>query len=69
MPVRNLLLVMYGGVVGRVTQTSATAEPEFTYEPAYLATGSTPLGVRMPLADTTYRGASVRAFLEGVLPE
>ncbi|WP_131747143.1 type II toxin-antitoxin system HipA family toxin [Frankia sp. Cppng1_Ct_nod] len=69
MPARNLLVVMYGGVVGRVTQTSATAEPEFTYEPTYLATGSTPLGVRMPLADTTYRGTSVRAFLEGVLPE
>jgi serine/threonine-protein kinase HipA len=60
---------MYGGVVGHVTQSSATAEPEFTYEPAYLATGSTPLGVRMPLADTTYRGKSVSAFLEGVLPE
>ncbi|WP_239375575.1 type II toxin-antitoxin system HipA family toxin [Frankia sp. Cj5] len=70
MAARSLLVVLYGVAVGRVAQRSSTAEPEFTYEPAYLATRpSTPLGVRMPLSGTTYRGRSVRAYLEGVLPE
>lgn len=70
MAARSLLVVLYGVVVGRVEQRGAAAEPEFTYEPAYLAARpSTPLAVRMPLSATTYRGKSVRAFLEGVLPE
>jgi serine/threonine-protein kinase HipA len=70
MAARSLLVVLYGVVGGRVAQRGAAAEPEFTYEPSYLAARpSTPLGVRMPLSGTTYRGKSVRAFLEGVLPE
>ncbi|WP_322755278.1 type II toxin-antitoxin system HipA family toxin [Frankia sp. Cas3] len=70
MAARSLLVVLYGVVVGRIAQRGAAAEPEFTYEPAYLAARpSTPLGVRIPLSGTTYRGKSVRAFLEGVLPE
>ncbi|MBL7487300.1 type II toxin-antitoxin system HipA family toxin [Frankia sp. AgB1.9] len=70
MAARSLLVVLYGVPVGRVAQRHAAAEPEFTYEPAYLAARpSSPLGVRMPLSATTYRGKSVRAFVEGVLPE
>ncbi|MGF7238544.1 MAG: type II toxin-antitoxin system HipA family toxin [Frankia sp.] len=70
MAARSLLVVLYGVAVGRVAQRHATAEPEFTYEPAYLeARPGTPLGIRMPLSGTTYRGKTVRAFLEGVLPE
>ncbi|AYY14960.1 type II toxin-antitoxin system HipA family toxin [Actinobacteria bacterium YIM 96077] len=66
---RRLLVVLYGAVVGRIDQRSPTAEPEFTYDPSYVASGATPLGTRMPVADITYRGKSVRAFLEGLLPE
>ncbi|SNQ47150.1 HipA [Frankia canadensis] len=69
MTTKILLVVMQDEVVGRVTQSSESAEPEFTYEPSYLATGSVPLGVRMALASSAYRGSVVRAFLEGVLPE
>lgn len=66
---RSLLVVMYDTVVGRIDQRSATADPEFIYASEYADSGSTPLGVRMPVAETSYRGRSVRAFLEGVLPE
>lgn len=69
MAARSLLVVMYDTVVGRIDQRSPTREPEFTYESEYAATGATPLGIRMPVADTTYRGRYVRSFLEGVLPE
>jgi HipA-like protein len=66
---RRLLVVLYGEVIGRIDQRSPIAEPEFTYDQDYVHAGSTPLGVRMPVADTTYRGRSVRAFLDGLLPE
>jgi serine/threonine-protein kinase HipA len=66
---RRLLVVLYGEVIGRIDERSPLAEPEFTYDQDYVHAGSTPLGVRMPVADTTYRGRSVRAFLEGLLPE
>lgn len=69
MAVRDLLVVLYGVEVGRIHQRSAVSEPEFTYDPSYVESGSTPLSVRMPLSDTTYRGRSVRAYLEGLLPE
>lgn len=69
MDTRSLLVVMYDTVIGRIDQRTATADPEFTYDPGYADTGSTPLGVRMPVAATTYRGRTVRAFLEGILPE
>lgn len=66
---RRVLVVLYGDVIGWIDQRSPLAEPEFTYAEDYADTGSTPLGVRLPVADTTYRGNSVRAFLEGLLPE
>lgn len=69
MTVRRLLVVLYGEVVGHVDQLSAVAEPEFVYDATYMESGSTPLGVRLPIADVTYRGKYVRAFLEGLLPE
>lgn len=69
MAARRLLVVLYDVVVGEIHQGSAVAEPEFTYDPDYAESGSTPLSVRMPVADTTYRGRSVRAYLEGLLPE
>jgi len=69
MVTRNLLVVLYGVVVGQINQRTASAEPQFSYSTEYLETGATPLGIRMPLAGTTYRGKDVRAFLEGVLPE
>jgi len=47
MVARTLLVVRYGVVVGRVEQRGAASEPEFTYEPAYLAARpDTPLAVR-----------------------
>jgi serine/threonine-protein kinase HipA len=69
MAARSLLVLMYDAVVGRIDQRSPTADPELTYSAEYADTGATPLGVRLPVADTTYRGRYVRAFLEGVLPE
>ncbi|WP_109510458.1 type II toxin-antitoxin system HipA family toxin [Nocardioides speluncae] len=69
MAARRLLVVMYDAVVGWVDQRSPAADPAFTYSTEYADAGSTPLGVRLPVADTTYRGRYVRAFLEGVLPE
>jgi serine/threonine-protein kinase HipA len=69
MAARRLLVVMYGSVIGRINRRSDAAEPEFEYDSGYLVDGSTPLGVRLPLAEGTYRGRDVRAYLEGVLPE
>ncbi|WP_407320453.1 type II toxin-antitoxin system HipA family toxin [Isoptericola halotolerans] len=69
MTARQLVVSLYGAVIGRIDQRAPSAEPEFTYTPDYLAQGSTPIGIRMPLADTTYRGRPVRAFLDGLLPE
>ncbi|MGI5221456.1 type II toxin-antitoxin system HipA family toxin [Nocardia sp. CA-290969] len=69
MSARSLLVVLYGRVIGQVGQRSVFAEPEFTYDPEYVETGSTPLAIGLPIADTTYRGRYVRAFLEGILPE
>ena len=65
----ELAVVMYGQLVGRIKQLFRTAEPEFTYDPGYVEAHSTPLSVQMPVADTTYRGLRVQAFLEGLLPE
>lgn len=65
----DLAVVMYGRVVGRITQPFRSAEPEFTYDSEYLDQGRTPLSVLMPVVDGSYRGLRVRAFLEGVLPE
>lgn len=53
MAARSLLVVMYDTVVGRIRQNSAAADSQFTYDPQYAATGSTPLSVRVPVADTT----------------
>jgi serine/threonine-protein kinase HipA len=60
---------MYDHVVGHIERRSAAAAPQFTYSGEYADTTATPLSVRMPVADTTYSGKSVHAFLEGVLPE
>lgn len=69
MPARSLLVVLYGRVIGRIEQRSAFAEPAFTYDAAYVESGSTPLGTGLPIADIMYRGRYVQAFLEGILPE
>lgn len=66
---QRLLVVIYDQVMGRIQQRSPTADPEFTYDPRYAATGAIPLSTRMPIAETTHRGRDVRAFLEGILPE
>ena len=66
---RLLEVVMYDQLVGQISQRSAAADPEFTYDPDYLDSASTPLAILLPLADATYKGKNVRAFLEGVLPE
>jgi serine/threonine-protein kinase HipA len=65
----RLAVLLYGQVVGRLDRTVQPANPTFTYEDAYAASGGVPLSLRLPIASTTYSERQVEPYLRGLLPE
>lgn len=65
----SLAVLLYGQVVGWLERTERGALPTFRYDDAYVATGSIPLSLRLPLAPTTYPAQRVEPYLRGLLPE
>ncbi len=65
----SLAVLLYGQVVGRLERTDRGALPTFSYEDAYVASGSVPLSLRLPIARTTYPAQRVEPYLRGLLPE
>lgn len=66
---QSLVVVIGGQVAGHLTRATRLSAPEFTYSEHYLAEGSVPLSVRMPIGPGTYKAKVVVPFLEGLLPE
>lgn len=58
-----------GSFVGEVRQSPHGAL-RFAYDPSYAGSGNpTPLSLSLPLKESSHRPRSVRAFLEGLLPD
>lgn len=67
---RGELHVLMGGVEAGVLKQDEHGRHEFIYHQAYRADpNSTPLSTSMPLTASTYRGATLDAYLAGLLPD
>ena len=65
----RLAVLLYGQMVGQLNRAERRAPPTFTYDGAYVASGSVPLSVRLPIATSTYSGRRVEPYLLGLIPE
>jgi len=65
----RLTVLLYGQVVGQLNRADRGALPTFNYDEVYVASGSVPLSVRLPIATSTYSGRRVEPYLRGLIPE
>lgn len=66
---RHLDVLLYGRVIGQVTQ-SHTGAHTFSYAPDYVHdVNATPLSLSMPLAQAPYPGRRIDPFMAGLLPD
>jgi serine/threonine-protein kinase HipA len=66
---RQLAVLLGGQVAGTLTQGSG-GTLELDYDDAYReSVNALPVSLSMPLSDRTHRGAVVRAFCQGLLPD
>lgn len=65
----ELLVLLYGDVVGVLRRDDAGQDPSFTYLPEYVRDGSVALSARLAIAKTPYQPERVAPFLAGLLPE
>jgi serine/threonine-protein kinase HipA len=64
----RLIVLLDNQLVGEVLRHRPDTL-EFTYDPAYRATGRIPLSPALPISDRRYKHQQVIAYLEGMLPE
>lgn len=65
----RLAVLLYGRVIGQLEQAVGGGLPTFSYDDAYVADGTVPLSLRLPIAQTSYSGPRVEPYLRGLLPE
>ncbi|MDX6261415.1 MAG: serine/threonine-protein kinase HipA [Kribbellaceae bacterium] len=65
----RLAVLLYGQVVGSLDRATRGALPTFSYDDAYVDSGSVPLSLRLPIAPTSYPEHRVEPYLRGLLPE
>lgn len=65
----DLLVLLYGEVVGVLQRDSAGEQPSFQYLPEYVQSGSVALSARLTIRSGPYPPRQVGPFLAGLIPE
>lgn len=65
----ELLVLLYGEVVGVLQRADAAEGPSFTYLTEYVQDGSVALSARLPIASSPYAPERAGPFLTGLIPE